>query len=158
MIEKWASAPEGDSSKKPKSHHLGNVCYPVRHLDNVWPFMALVSPFMAPVPHSNVGITVCQRCEKFSFLQYLIFCLWFKQNFIQDKIKIQRIVMCSSTSCSLYSLPLNSALSWDASTPGNKEKEKKVPCRFKRFWFYLSWRKQHGNIKQTPEILNLSCL
>ena len=26
---------------------------------------------------------------------------WFKQNFIQDKIKIQRIVMCSSTSCSL---------------------------------------------------------
>ncbi len=27
--------------------------------------------------------------------------VWFKQNFIQDKIKIQRIVMCSSTSCSL---------------------------------------------------------
>ena len=26
---------------------------------------------------------------------------WFKQKFIQDKIKIQRIVMCSSTSCSL---------------------------------------------------------
>ena len=25
MIEKWASGPEGDSSKKPKSHHLSNV-------------------------------------------------------------------------------------------------------------------------------------
>ena len=28
-------------------------------------------------------------------------CIWFKKFFIQDKIKIQRIVMCSSTSCSL---------------------------------------------------------
>ena len=30
---------------------------------------------------------------------------------------------------------------------------KKVPSRFKRFWFYLSWRKQHSNIKQTSDII-----
>ena len=36
------------------------------------------------------GFTWCSCCSH-----------WFKQNFIQDKIKIQRIVMCSSTSCSL---------------------------------------------------------
>jgi len=34
-----------------------------------------------------------------TFNEWVFF--WFKQNFIQDKIKIQRIVMCSSTSCSL---------------------------------------------------------
>ena len=30
-----------------------------------------------------------------------------------------------------------------ASTPGKK---KRVPSRFKRFWFHLSWRKQHGQL------------
>ena len=32
---------------------------------------------------------------------WFIHLRWFKQHFIQDKIKVQRIVMCSSTSCSL---------------------------------------------------------
>ena len=29
-----------------------------------------------------------------------------------------------------------------------KEKEKKVPTRFERFWFYLSWHKQHGQLEK----------
>ena len=36
---------------------------------------------------------------------------WFKQNFIRDKIKIQRIIMCSSTSYS-YSLWAMSSYIW----------------------------------------------
>ena len=27
-----------------------------------------------------------------------------------------------------------------------KERKKRVPSRFKRFWFYMSWRKQHGQL------------
>ena len=34
---------------------------------------------------------------------------------------------------------------------------KKVPSRFKRFWFYLNWHKQHGNIKQTSVIIWVAC-
>ena len=41
--------------------------------------------------------------------------LWFKQKFIQDKIKVQRIVMCSSTSYS-YSLQAMSSYSWKKRT------------------------------------------
>ena len=26
-------------------------------------------------------------------------------------------------------------------------KKEEVPSRFKRFWFYLSWRKQHGHLQ-----------
>ena len=33
------------------------------------------------------------------------------------------------------------------------KKGKKVLSRFKQFWFYLSWHKQHGNIKQTSDII-----
>ena len=31
--------------------------------------------------------------------------------------------------------------------------KRKVLSEFKRFWFYLSWCKQHGNIKQTFDII-----
>ena len=30
-------------------------------------------------------------------------------------------------------------------------------CRFKQFWFYLSWHKQHGNIKQMSEVIWVVC-
>ena len=41
--------------------------------------------------------------------------------------------------------------------PRVKKERKKVPCRFKRFWFYFSWRKQHGKIKQTSVIIWVVC-
>ena len=38
-------------------------------------------------------------------------------------------------------LPKARTQTWDASTPGDR-----VQSRFKRFWFDLSWRKQHGQL------------
>ena len=34
----------------------------------------------------------------------------------------------------------------EAYPPWVKKKKKRVPSRFKRFWFYLSWCKQHGQL------------
>ena len=57
--------------------------------------------FFCTAPHSNFGITACQRCENVSFSQCPIFCLWWQYHKISYNYRMEwAVVMILVPTCS----------------------------------------------------------